>query len=739
MRRVLGAVVGAAVLSGFLAGGSASADASGGGTQRWAAGYDVGAPAVAFAEGVSPDGATVFTTGSTEMGSSGHIGTLAYDASSGAQRWVSEFPAKDSPGFGRGHAVAVSADGSTLFVTGSSSCRDCGTASFDGSATIAYDAADGTRLWVARQSDMGDATSIAASADGSKVFVYGQVDGGLRSQVVAYDQHTGKQVWAVQSDDATVYGDGGLAVSRDGGTLFVTGTADGTDTGCYNSGGYHTVAYDTSQGTARWSSTFKHDNDAYYCGTATRVRLSPDGSTVFVTGYGSVGSSHSFHLAGTVAYDAVTGTQLWATQDDDILTLDGDTVVDLEVSPDGSRVFVMGSDCRDYPSCPFATVAYDAATGSRAWVSRYDAGGRSYPNDLAVSADGSTVYETGQETLPCFAPCDTAETDAPLVAYDAQTGDERWVANYPDNIGIALAVAPTGSAVYLAGSFTSGATASGRVAAGAGRASTGCSGTECGYSTARYNTGPGAGTFQDYDPALRYNGWSTVFENDAVGGAYRASHQAGDTATFTTPKSASLTWLTHEGPDQGLARVTIDGRPRGVYDLYAATPARRSIAFEGLEKARHTVRVKVLGRKSADSTGAWVALDGFKVKAGSGITQEYAADVRYDAWRGFPSANGGAYRKSGSPSSRVTFDFKGRAIRWITAEGPGYGRARVVIDGRAHTVDLYRRLASPRVPITFGGLSAGTHHLTIRPLGSKDPASRSTAVVLDAFVVRNHG
>jgi hypothetical protein len=40
------------------------------------------------------------------------------------------------------------------------------------------------------------------------------------------------------------------------------------------------------------------------------------------------------------------------------------------------------------------------------------------------------------------------------------------------------------------------------------------------------------------------------------------------------------------------------------------------------------------------------------------------------------------------------------------------------------------------VGIAFTGLGAGTHHVTIIPLGTKDRASASANVVFDAFVVR---
>jgi hypothetical protein len=354
------------------------------------------------------------------------------------------------------------------------------------------------------------------------------------------------------------------------------------------------------------------------------------------------------------------------------------------------------------------------------------------------------VFATGQETLPCLAGCTLSQINAPLVAYNAETGDERWATSYADNNAVALAVSPNGSSVYLAGSFTASASTASSVAASgarfAGQRTSGsCSTVSCGYSIARYNIGPGPGTFQDTDHSLRYDGWRTLFHKTSLGGAHRMSHVRGNTATFRTPKVRSVAWLTRRGPSQGKARVTIDGHPKGTFNLYSPTPSARSITFDRLALRAHTVKVKVLGAKDASSNGTWVAVDGFEVKVGSSITQESSPRIRYDSWAGVtkPAASGGSYRQSSSPSARTSLDFTGRTIKWITATGPAYGRARVVIDGKAHTVDLYRPTRHWKVALSYTGLAKGRHHITVRPLGTKNPSSRSKSIVVDAFVVRS--
>jgi hypothetical protein len=57
-----------------------------------------------------------------------------------------------------------------------------------------------------------------------------------------------------------------------------------------------------------------------------------------------------------------------------------------------------------------------------------------------------------------------------------------------------------------------------------------------------------------------------------------------------------------------------------------------------------------------------------------------------------------------------------------------------VIDGVAHTVDLYSPRRHWRVRMCYTRLGRGTHRITIRPLGTRNASSASANVVFDAFV-----
>src|SRR5581483_6953480 len=118
-----------------------------------------------------------------------------------------------------------------------------------------------------------------------------------------------------------------------------------------------TVAYDTTTGRRLWISRHRRG------GAPSALRLSQDGSTLFVTG-DSYSYEGEYDIA-TIAYDVTTGAQRWTTRFD---ATTGDHGAAIGVSSDGSRVFVTGSTVGPDGWFDYATLAYDTATGNRLWV-----------------------------------------------------------------------------------------------------------------------------------------------------------------------------------------------------------------------------------------------------------------------------------------------------------------------------------------------------------------------------------
>jgi hypothetical protein len=243
-------------------------------------------------------------------------------------------------------------------------------------------------------------------------------------------------------------------------------------------------------------------------------------------------------------------------------------------------------------------------------------------------------------------------------------------------------------------------------------------------------------TVQESSPAVSFDSWVGVIDAGASGGTYRSSATKRATASFHF-SGTGVTWITRVGPDQGIPSVTIDGVSKGLFNLYAvAAQDQVSESFSGLASAKHIIIIKVTGTKDAASTGTAVAVDAFVV--GSTTTQDSSTKVSYDTWAGAKSssASGGTYRVSGKANATGALSFSGTAVEWITATGPAYGEAQVIIDGvNQGTVDLYSSSVNWQVAETYSGLASGTHTIVVKVLGIKNASSTSTKVVVDAFVV----
>lgn len=127
----------------------------------------------------------------------------------------------------------------------------------------------------------------------------------------------------------------------------------------------------------------------------------------------------------------------------------------IAISPDGTTVFVSGGAERwrqrqfEFDPYAYVTVAYDARAGAMLWVQRFTGpvDGYSVATALAVSPDGTTVYVTGWTTTST-----TEHTSATAtIAYDAVTGSLRWRRLHDNGGASSVAVTPDGTKVIVTG------------------------------------------------------------------------------------------------------------------------------------------------------------------------------------------------------------------------------------------------------------------------------------------------
>jgi hypothetical protein len=378
-------------------------------------------------------------------------------ASSGDQLWLARFhPTVPGCGFYFARSVAAGPGGDAVFVT-----EYCGLSRVD-FFTVAYDAASGATLWVRRYNGPGNSTdqavSVAVSPGGDAVYVTGLgtgVTSGHDYVTIAYNAATGARLW-IKRYNGPGNGDdaaASVAVSPGGDAVYVTGGSTGVTSGH----DYVTIAYNAATGARLWIK--RYNGPANSDDVARSLAVSPGTGTVYVTGYSDGSTSGAEYNYLTAAYDAATGARLWVKRYNGPGSgpFSGDFAASVAVSPGGDAVYVTGDSTGATSHQDDLTIAYNAATGARLWAERYNgpANGDDAARSLAVSPGAGTVYVTG-ESLGFNDPGFGASQDFLTVAYDAATGATLWVRRYngPAMSGdgaTSIAVSPSTGTVFVTG------------------------------------------------------------------------------------------------------------------------------------------------------------------------------------------------------------------------------------------------------------------------------------------------
>ncbi len=184
-------------------------------------------------------------------------------------------------------------------------------------------------------------------------------------------------------------------------------------------------------------------------------------------------------------------------------------------------------------------------------------------------------------------------------------------------------------------------------------------------------------------------------------------------SSVATRPRVTIRWSA-DGPAVGGFTVQVlqasAGGPPGWRTLLGAT-TRRSDAFAGRPGATYEFRVRATatdGVAGSWATATTVMPTGVRTH-GERLTGSWDTARVPDAWEGQAIV-------SSSRGSTFTLRYAGGSLAIIGEEWPQGGLARVVLDGRGHTIDLHSTVTHPRRVLLRARLHSGRHRLTIRVL-----------------------
>ena len=422
---------------------------------------------------------TGFTTSASALESSGtgtDVTTAAFDAATGELRWVSTF-SRARAELELGTDIVLSPDGRHVFVTGSV-LEPMGPKTYGRHLTVLSYATDTGVLdwsWVSGPGVLSHGVRLAVDEAGTQVVAVGcaghpECD----AFAVSLDATTGAEDWnwasAQDGEDDAI----GIAIGRDGPTLFITGSV-ATPRGDTD---VRIVALHAESGIVAW--TRDHDGPAGSFDRAGSIAASPDGGLVVISAAAATAPLVLFGAASLVKEVIETSSFTSALQQ-------------LALAYDLATWFA-GVDPED-PRSDVVTAALDADSGQSVWTSLYHdhRGGANRPVALAFSGDGERVIVAGQTgpRLPCLQtqfsfsgdfcttsrvdclpvsspPCQGGGANFLLLGYDSETGSERWIQTFAGSANAngapsSVAVGTRNRMAYVAGGMWQGADQSGNL------------------------------------------------------------------------------------------------------------------------------------------------------------------------------------------------------------------------------------------------------------------------------------
>jgi hypothetical protein len=163
-----------------------------------------------------------------------------------------------------------------------------------------------------------------------------------------------------------------------------------------------------------------------------------------------------------------------------------------------------------------------------------------------------------------------------------------------------------------------------------------------------------------------------------------------------------------------------------------ASPASTSVDVTLAVGASY--RFRLAATDTAGNTSGTVTTSSSKLS----LAQEKATTITYaGSWKrvSLSGSSGGYVKRSLTGGNTATHTFNGRDISFVSTRGPARGIAQVRVDGNlVATIDLYSATSQTKRVVWSSTVSPGSHTVEIRVTGTRNAASSSNRIDIDAYL-----
>ena len=215
---------------------------------------------------------------------------------------------------------------------------------------------------------------------------------------------------------------------------------------------------------------------------------------------------------------------------------------------------------------------------------------------------------------------------------------------------------------------------------------------------------------------------------------------ASPTATVSAPQTLGATAIAHlswapSADASGIVSYDLQfSKSGGTWtNVVLGSPTATSVDFAVTPGKGYVFRLRA--HDGVGNVGAWSS-SSVRVN----LLQEGATSVAYQGkfkLASLSGASGGHVRQTGAAGSAAMLNFSGVGAAFVTTLGPSRGIVAIWLDGAfMTTLDLYSPTLKTKRVVWAVATGAGTHTLEIRPTGTRNAASSSNRVDIDAFLVQ---